>query len=276
MARAVDGFDHAVIGVADLEAARDVWRRLGFVVTPRGRHVGWGTGNYCIMLGGTYIELLGIVNPAEFLNGLDAKLAGSGEGLLSLSFATHDAETARGELSARGFALDAVQALGRKLEMPSGDVMPQFRLLHLPAGTLPGIGSFLTEHLTPDLLRLPEWLVHPNGARDLQSALLVVADPPALQDSCERLFGTGSCNLTDRTLTTVIGPHALALMPPDEADAVLEDATAMLSVRVADIAQVALALKANRVPCRPLGEGTLIVEPQHATGVLLEFTEKDL
>jgi catechol 2,3-dioxygenase-like lactoylglutathione lyase family enzyme len=276
MARPVEGFDHAVIGVRDLEAARDVWRRLGFVVTPRGRHVGWGTGNYCIMLGRTYIELLGIVNHAEFLNGLDAKLAAGGEGLLSLALATPDAEAARAVLTGRGFALDAVQALGRKLQLPSGDVMPQFRLLHLPPGTLPGIGSFLTEHLTPDMLRQPDWLVHPNGARDLQSALLVADDPPALQERCERLFGAGTCNLTDRTLTAVTGAQALALMPPDEADAVLEDAAAMLSVRVADIGQVALALKANRVPSRLLGEGTLIVEPQHATGVLLEFTEKDL
>jgi hypothetical protein len=270
------GFDHAVIAVRDLEAARDTWRRLGFVVTPRGRHVGWGTGNYCVMLGTTYVELLGIVDPAEFLNGLDERLAQAGEGLLSLSFATADAEAARQALAASGMAVEAPQALGRRLELPEGTAMPRFRLLHLPPGTIPGIGAFLTEHLTPEILRRPDWLVHPNGALDLQSVLIAAENPPAMMPLCESLFGTGACNLTDRTLTAMTGQQALAVMAPDEADAVLEDATALLSVRVGDVARTAVALDANRIPWRRLGEGALAVAPADASGVMLEFTDRGL
>ena len=47
----ITGIDHTLVGVRDLEAARATWTRLGFSVTPRGRHIGWGTGNYCVMLG---------------------------------------------------------------------------------------------------------------------------------------------------------------------------------------------------------------------------------
>jgi catechol 2,3-dioxygenase-like lactoylglutathione lyase family enzyme len=46
----ITGIDHTLVGVRDLEAARAAWSRLGFTVTPRGRHIGWGTGNYCVML----------------------------------------------------------------------------------------------------------------------------------------------------------------------------------------------------------------------------------
>ena len=61
-------------------------RRLGFTLTPRGRHIGWGTGNYCIMLENGYIELLGIVDPSQFCNNLDSFWR-QREGLMGLAFA---------------------------------------------------------------------------------------------------------------------------------------------------------------------------------------------
>lgn len=48
-ASAIAGLDHALVGVRDLEAARASWGKLGLKITPRGRHIGWGTANYCIM-----------------------------------------------------------------------------------------------------------------------------------------------------------------------------------------------------------------------------------
>ncbi len=63
------GIDHAIVGTDDLEAARALWQSLGFVVSPRGRHKGWGTGNYCVMFAHDYVELLGQIDPAGFDNG---------------------------------------------------------------------------------------------------------------------------------------------------------------------------------------------------------------
>ena len=40
----VDGIDHLVLCVRDLERARDLYRRLGFTLTPPARHP-FGTGN---------------------------------------------------------------------------------------------------------------------------------------------------------------------------------------------------------------------------------------
>src|SRR3546814_12037119 len=69
-ARPLRGVDHVLVGVRNLEAARDTYRRLGFTVSPRGRHLGWGTANYCIMFPGASIELLGILDPTPFPNNL--------------------------------------------------------------------------------------------------------------------------------------------------------------------------------------------------------------
>src|SRR5688572_19550272 len=68
MAREIAGIDHAIVGVRDLEQARASYQRLGFRVTPRGRHVGWGTANYCVMFERDYLELLGIVDDSQFTN----------------------------------------------------------------------------------------------------------------------------------------------------------------------------------------------------------------
>ena len=53
---AITGIDHVVVGVGDLEGARRTWETLGFTLTPRGRHKGWGTANYCVMFADDYIE----------------------------------------------------------------------------------------------------------------------------------------------------------------------------------------------------------------------------
>ena len=78
------GIDHVLVGVDDLEVAREGWSRLGFTLSPRGRHIGWGTANYCVMFPGDYVELLGVLDASQFTNNLDRFLEG-GEGLLGVA-----------------------------------------------------------------------------------------------------------------------------------------------------------------------------------------------
>lgn len=80
MTGAIGGFDHIIIGVADLDAACEAYRRLGFTLSPQGRHIGWGTANYCIMFESYYLELLGILDASQFTNNLDKRLEENGEG----------------------------------------------------------------------------------------------------------------------------------------------------------------------------------------------------
>src|SRR5213075_1715798 len=99
MRNGIAGIDHVIIGVRDLERARMGWTRLGFTLTPRGRHLGWGTANYCIMFGHDYLELLGIVEGGGYAEKLEAFLA-QREGAMGLAFApTGDVEAARAALT---------------------------------------------------------------------------------------------------------------------------------------------------------------------------------
>ncbi|MBC8268356.1 MAG: VOC family protein [Rhodospirillaceae bacterium] len=178
-----DGFDHALVGVADLEAARLDWQRLGFSTCPRGKHIGWGTANYCIMFATDYLELLGIVDASQFTNNLDTFLQSHGEGLLGMAFASSELEALAEKLGGQP------QDLKRLLELPEGTVEPRFRLLHPPPGTLPGLSGFFCRHLTPELMRRPEWLIHANGARGIAWMSIAVADVAAATVAYEQVLG---------------------------------------------------------------------------------------
>ena len=56
------GLDHIVHAVRDLDAAAELYRRLGFTVGARNRHP-WGTHNHIVQLPGFFIELLTLAEP---------------------------------------------------------------------------------------------------------------------------------------------------------------------------------------------------------------------
>src|SRR6266436_5194940 len=56
------GLDHVIHAVRDLDAAAELYRRLGFTVGARNRHA-WGTHNRIVQLPGFFIELLTVAEP---------------------------------------------------------------------------------------------------------------------------------------------------------------------------------------------------------------------
>src|SRR5437660_9767806 len=85
----IAGIDHVIVAVRDLDRAQIGWTRLGFTLSPRGRHLGQGTANYCIMFGRDYLELLGFVEPDEHAERLQHFL-GRREGAMAVAFAPDD------------------------------------------------------------------------------------------------------------------------------------------------------------------------------------------
>jgi hypothetical protein len=59
-------FDHAIYAVRDFEAAARRFREeFGLGAVPGGRHAGWGTANWIVPLGSSYLELIGVENEEE-------------------------------------------------------------------------------------------------------------------------------------------------------------------------------------------------------------------
>src|SRR5258708_35549280 len=124
MRNGIAGIDHVIIGVRDLELARLGWSRLGFTLSPRGRHIGQGTANYCIMFPSDYLELLGIIDPHDFVQRLDAFLVRPG-GALATACAPHGApQEVRSALQRLHLDPSEPRPLAPPLPPPEGTVLP--------------------------------------------------------------------------------------------------------------------------------------------------------
>ncbi len=212
----IAGVDHVIVAVRELENARTAWRRLGFTLSPRGRHIGQGTANYCVMFPSDYLELLGIVDAADSVERLDAFLARR-EGPMAAAFApAGTVEEARAALLRRQLHPSEPRPLARQIELPQGTVLPRFSLISLPPDETPGLDSFLCSHLTPALMRRPEWLAHPNGTIGLRAVHVLVESTATLLPAYDRLFGIVQVTTTDAVAVVHIGRQRLVFSTPDD------------------------------------------------------------
>jgi Glyoxalase-like domain len=279
----IAGIDHVLIGVRDLEGARENWTRLGFTPTPRGRHIGQGTGNYCIMFGPNYLELLGVVDPAEGAHRLTSFLENR-EGPMGLAFAPRGTpEAAREALLKRGCHPAEPRPLGRRIELPEGDAIPRFSLLALPPEETPALDSFVCCHLTPELMRRPEWLRHANGVSALTAIHVLVEETASLLPAYDRLLGIPQVTTTDAVATVHVGRERIVFSTPDDfltmhpgldlAPGLPLPAIVSLELAVGRLAQTAEYLASRKVAVDAMPDGSLAVGPEEANGAILLFAE---
>jgi catechol 2,3-dioxygenase-like lactoylglutathione lyase family enzyme len=275
---AITGIDHTLVGVRDLEAARAAWQKLGFTLTSRGRHIGWGTGNYCIMLEQGYIELLGILDPTQFTNNLDKFLA-EREGLLGLAFHSRDNDQTASWLADGGFTPDGPKDLKRALELAEGEVLPAFRLLFLPPQETPGLRAFFCQHLTPDLIRPAYWLVHAIRAVSLKAVITAVERPGDLTPAYTRLFGAGAVSGDDDSLRVDCDEGELLFVTHERLQRLYPDIdlprrptpwTAAMRIGVLILADAADYLDYKEVKFTTTALGMAVL-PDQANGAIVEF-----
>ncbi len=278
MASNIAGIDHAIIGVRDLEQAKGAYEKLGFRSTPRGRHVGWGTANYCLMFEQGYLEILGIVDPDAFTNNLDSFLE-TREGLLSIGLKTSDAAATREAWANARLEPAEVKDLSRLLEP---DTELRFQNVTLDPKVTADVPMFACSHLSADQMRQPGWSEHPNGALGIKTITAVTKDPASVMEPMSRIFGAAKITDTDNTVAVHTGRGVLLFATPDDLDMLhpeldmeleSDQATlAVLSIRVRDLAGTADWLEKVGVPFKQEASGIIGVGAEHACGVMLEFT----
>lgn len=284
--RPIAGIDHALIGVADLEKARESFERLGFTPTPRGRHIGWGTGNYTIMFERDYVELLGVVDPSQYIHGLD-KFLETGEGLLNVALATDDAEASFRWMRDNGIHAAPPEKLQRLLELEGGDETLEFRNVHLPSDLTPGLKTFACQHLTPEKVRQPSWLSHPNGANGIAEVTIVMESLEGVRDAYIRLFGEAAVSGDERkgNITVDTGRDELWFVTPKtfperHYDKVIDPdlplpRLAALTLSVADPQVTAMYLTGQQVAFERNNTGAVIVSSEEACGTFLVFAQAE-
>ena len=176
------GVDHAVVVVGDLDGAAQNWKRLGFTMSPRGTHSAkMGTGNYTIMLGEDYLELLGVLDETEHNAPTRAFLARTGGGIERVAFTTPDAAKGAEEIRARGYPPIGPTDFERPVTLPDGrQSAAKFATFQWPIDQAPGgVRLFACQHKTRDTVWIPELQRHANTAKRIERILIVSPEPKA-------------------------------------------------------------------------------------------------
>ena len=282
----ITGIDHALVGVADLESASLSYQKLGFTLTPRGRHIGWGTGNHTIMFENDYVEMIAVIDREQNTHNLEDFLQ-NGDGLFKVVLATSDANATSTWLKEKSAnALDA-QDLQRLIMVNEKKELFSFRYVHLPAELTPGLETFASQHLTPEKVRQPAWLSHPNGARGISEVTVVMQNLAGVADAYARIFGSRSISGDERkgSITVDTGNDELWFVTPKtfperHYDKKFDESLplprlAALTLTVANTQATALYLSGQQVAFERDSSDAVIVPSEEACGVFLVFAKED-
>ncbi|HYH38840.1 MAG TPA: VOC family protein [Azospirillum sp.] len=275
----IDGIDHLVIAVRDLDRAREAYAKLGFTLTARGRHTELKSANHTIMFADDYVELLAIEEPnpataawSEFLK--------TREGLAAAALKTADARAAQAELAAAGLSGGEAVDFGRPVDLPEGRRDARFTITQVAPAATPGGRMFLCQHHTRDVVWRPEYLTHENGATALAALIVAADDPEAVAGPYATLFGThveprGAIRVvqTGAAPIVVAPPAALThLWADDPVLSAPRPCLAGFAVKVKDFYAAQQVLQRSKLPTIA-GEGVLRVASRHTHGAAVAFAE---
>lgn len=280
----VVGIDHVVVMVEDLDAAAENWRQLGFTVSPRGTHSAkLGSGNYTIMFGDDYIELLGILAATEHNTLSRAFLAERGGGIERIAFTTTDAAAGVKELHDLGVEAIGPVEFARPVDLPGGGKgEARFSIFQWPHQEAPAnLRIFACQHHTRGSVWIPELQRHGNTAGRLQRVIVTSSQPELDAHHMQRLLDTEQYPEPDGGIVISSGStradilfvtrDALARRYPGVSlDGLTDRGGAGLVIAVDDLAATADAIGRAGVEVG----GRVVVPPSSADSVLVVFTER--
>ena len=282
----IESLDHPVLAARDLDAARVTWERLGFTIPPRGSHIEWGTGNLCIMFPDDYLEIRGIVDASRFTMNLDKHLDQFGEGLMGVAFRTDDVQTSYREMADHGMRVAEPRRLTRNFEHPEGWTQPSFELCVPEPDDIEGLMHVVVlQHLTPELIRRPDFLSHQNGCVGVNAMAGIIDETERVAAKLALLLGGDSVQ-TDADGVHLVIPSGqqIELLLPHAYRARFGDVNhtpdsetprlCAMTLRVEDSGRTQDALAANDLPFDITDDGAIRVAPDYTCGLILVFTEK--
>jgi catechol 2,3-dioxygenase-like lactoylglutathione lyase family enzyme len=211
----LQGIDHIVIVVSNLEQAAKDYEQLGFTVVPGGKHP-VGSHNALIALAdGSYIEIIAFYREAIDHRWWDPLQ--KGERLVDFCMQTNDLQGDTLKLRAAGVAINDPVPWSRT--RPDGYELKW--LLSLAQGSHRGVAPFLIQDVTPRKERIPQTFDHKNGASGIGTVTVAVGELTAMRQWYNAVLGCPGMNTTNEKLQAKgvrypVGPHTLDFLMPLE------------------------------------------------------------
>ncbi len=179
------GLDHVVHAVRDLEAAAELYRRLGFTVGARNQH-SWGTHNHLVQLPGFFVELLTVAEPEKLGSDGFSALFGTfnrvflkdQEGLSLLILESDDAAADAVRFRSAAIGVSDAMHFEREGKRPDGATTKVgFSLAFARDAKAPAIGFAVCQQHFPENFWNSAFQQHPNTASAIANVVLVAENP---------------------------------------------------------------------------------------------------
>src|SRR5436190_742963 len=281
------GLDHLVHAVRDLDAAAELYRRLGFTVGARNRHA-WGTHNYLVQTPGFFVEVLTVAEPEKLGSDGFSALFGTfnrlflknQQGLSLLILESDDAAADAARLRSAGVSASDAMRFEREGKRPDGSaVKVAFSLAFARDAKAPAIGFAVCQQHFPENFWNPAFQQHANTTSNIEATVLVAGKPGEHHAFLSAFAGGRDISATSSGITASTPRGDVSVMdaatfrrhfgtePPDTSRGAR---LAALRFRVRDRAALGAALKAGGIAARADANKT-IVGPEVALGATLVF-----
>ena len=286
------GIDHLVLCVNDLEAAREVYGRMGFTLTPTAQHP-FGTANSLAQLDGCFLELLTVANPAAIpehepgrfsFGAFNRDFLAWREGCSMLVFESSDARADQAEFASGGLDTYAPFDFSRSARLPDGsDVTVGFTLAFATHADMPRAAFFCCQQHAPEHFWKPEYQIHGNSAQTVGAAIMVAAEPGRYREFFAGLQSADAVSAGGRNLHVATARGEIRVLTPGAYERRYGTGTApalgdgpLLAAMVIDVERpeaVALALGTGSIPWTRTSEGIAVLA-RNAFGTLIEFRKR--
>lgn len=282
------GLDHIVHAVRDLDAAAELYRRLGFTVGARNRHPrAWGTQNHIVQLPGTYVELLAVADATHMVphaerafsfGAYNRDFLARQEGLSMIALegrGQDDADAFRDE----GIGDFETYELKREGRRPDGTPLPlTFVLAFACDPNARDVGFFSSLNRNPENFWNPAFQMHANGSVAVAGVILVAENPgdheaflSAFVGKCDIQETSGGIAVqTARGTIEVMEPAAFGQFGGEAPDVSRGARLAALRFVVEEITPATRLLQQNGVDAERR-QNRLVVSPKTAMGATLVF-----
>lgn len=210
----LQGIDHIVIVVRDLEESAKDYEKLGFTVVPGGKHP-VGSHNALISFAdGSYIEIISYYRPSPDHRWW-APLQ-KGEGLVDFCMQTDDLVADTQKFRNAGVHINDPVPWSRV--RPDGYELKW--VLSLAREGHRGVAPFLIQDVTPREERIPQKFDHQNGTRGIGAVTVAVEDVDTIRHWYQSVLGyegtERKCdNLQASGIRFRIGPHSFDFLHPE-------------------------------------------------------------
>ncbi|MEP7029565.1 MAG: VOC family protein [Pseudolabrys sp.] len=216
------GLDHIVHAVRDLDAAAELYRKLGFTVGARNKHP-WGTHNYIVQLPGFFIEILTLAEPDKMGGDGFSKLFAAynrdfierHEGLSMLILESRDAAVDEATFRAAHVAASDVMKFEREAKRPDGSaVKVGFSLAFAEDMRAPEIHFATCQQHYPENFWNPAFQKHANGVEAVAGIVMVAGDPARHREFLLAFTGAQKPRDTDGGFTIDLPRGSIEMTTP--------------------------------------------------------------